>query len=95
MCAQRQVIYTELYRVMWGLLRLEIHFEFYSSLVMSETQIPLAMFNRHVSRWHRCSQDFPEVGLVGNRHSGVEKKTVLLLLLLLFNASNSQAELNE
>ena len=47
--------------------------------------------------WHRCSQDFPEVGLVGNRHSGVEKKTVLLLLLLLllFNASNSQAELDE
>ena len=48
MCAQRQVIYTELYRVTWGLLRLEIQFKFYSILVMSEAQIPLAMFNRYV-----------------------------------------------
>ena len=32
--------------------------------------------------WHRCSQDFPEVGLVGNRHSGVEKKNIAVVVVV-------------
>ena len=32
--------------------------------------------------WHRCSQDFPEVGLVGNRHSGVEKKNSAVVVVV-------------